>query len=183
MNYPGFSGVPGWCPEHKADRLAMHSKSAKVCCEIGVFCGQSFFAMALGNVDAEMIAIDPWSEQEAAQDVAPGAEKAYDWENVYDTFLKNLNMYKVGDRTMVLRMPSMLAAEFVVEPIDLLSLDGNHDTVKVLQDVKTWLPKVRKGGVIVLDDTNWGSVKPAAEWLKERCGECREFETWSEFRV
>jgi len=183
MNYPGFSGVRGWCSERKADRLAMHSKNAKLCVEIGVFCGQSFFAMALGNVETQLVAIDPWSEQEAAQEVAPGAEKAFDWEEIYQTFEKNLARYRVADRTKVLRMPAAVAVDFVDSSIDLLHIDGNHDPVKVMADVKAWVPKVRKGGIVVLDDVNWESVAPAVEWLKANTSEYRDFGTWGEARV
>lgn len=183
MSYPGFSSIKGWCPEQKADRLAVLAGQSALCVEIGVFGGQSFFAMAWGNPKARLVAIDPWSAPEAAQECAPGAEAAYDWDGIYTEFIENLHRFTAHERTLVLRMTSEQAIHFIHEPIDLLSIDANHDTAKVMWDVQHWLPRMRKGGVIVMDDTNWQSVKPAAEWLKEHCESYEDFGTWAEAMV
>ena len=183
MSYPGFSSLKGWCPAQKADRLAILAGQSSLCVEIGVFGGQSFFAMAWGNPKAKLVAIDPWTSAEAAQDCAPGAEAAYQWDDIYTGFIENLHRFAAYERTLVLRMTSEQALPFIQEPIDLLHLDGNHDEGKALFDVQNWLPRVRKGGVIVMDDVDWGSVKPAAEWLKERCESYEDFGTWAEARV
>ena len=183
MSYPGFSSLRGWCPAQKADRLAVLAGQSALCVEIGVFGGQSFFAMAWGNPKAKLVAIDPWSEPEAAQECAPGAEKLVDWDMIYSEFLNALNRYMAHNRTLVLRMTSEKAIHFIHEPIDLLHIDSNHDTDKVMWDAQHWLPKVRKGGVIVMDDVDWPSVTPAADWLKEHCDSYDDFGTWAEARI
>jgi predicted O-methyltransferase YrrM len=183
MPYPGFSSLSGWCPAQKADRLAILAGQSSLCVEIGVFGGQSFFAMAWGNPKAKLVAIDPWTAAEAAQDCAPGAEEAYYWDGLHAEFIENLHRFTAHGRTTVLRMTSELALNFVQEPIDLLHIDANHDADKVMWDVKNWLPRVRKGGVIVMDDCNWKTVAPAAEWLKEHSESYEDFGTWAEARV
>jgi predicted O-methyltransferase YrrM len=183
VSYPGFSTLSGWCPAQKADRLAVLAGQSALCVEIGVFGGQSFFAMAWGNPKARLIAIDPWTAAEAAQECAPGAEEAYYWDGLHAEFIENLHRFTAHGRTTVLRMTSELALNFVQEPIDLLHIDGNHSENKALFDVKNWLPKMRKGGVIVMDDVNWQSVKLAAEWLKEHSESYEDFGTWAEARV
>jgi predicted O-methyltransferase YrrM len=183
VSYPGFSTLSGWCPAQKADRLAVLAGQSALCVEIGVFGGQSFFAMAWGNPKARLIAIDPWTAADAAQDCAPGAEEAYYWDGLHAEFIENLHRFTAHGRTTVLRMTSELALNFVQEPIDLLHIDANHDADKVMWDVKNWFPRVRKGGVIVMDDVNWQSVKLAAEWLKEHSESYEDFGTWAEARV
>jgi len=50
----------------------------------------------------------------------------------------------------------------------LVHIDGNHDTEFVLKDVLNYVPLVKKGGIILLDDISWDSVKPAMEAINIR---------------
>jgi hypothetical protein len=50
----------------------------------------------------------------------------------------------------------------------MLHVDGNHDTKHVLEDVDLYLPLVRNGGFVVIDDIDWDSVKPVFDQLKEK---------------
>lgn len=183
MTYPGFDKIIGWCPAAKADRLESAAKNARVVVEIGVFGGQSFFAMGWSNPKAKLYAIDPWTAADAVQIVAPDAEKAFNWDDIYQTFLQDLKRYGLERQTTVLRIPSDLAITFIREAVDLLHIDGNHDAERVMSDVQTWLPKMAEGGMIVLDDVNWPSVAPAADWLRNRCKSSVAFATWEEFKV
>lgn len=46
--------------------------------------------------------------------------------------------------------------------IDFLMIDGDHDPVAVERDVRNWLPKMKKGGVIAGDDAYLPEIFQAA---------------------
>lgn len=184
MVYPGFETVRGWCPAVKAERLEALAKSAKVCVEVGVFGGQSFFAMGYGSLTAQLFAIDPWQMLEAQQKCAAKVEERFDWEQVYRGFVADVETFGLTARTVILRMTSRKAVEqFADKSICLLHIDGNHDEDKVILDVVNWLPKVKRRGTIVLDDVDWPSVRPAFEFLNNACRLIQNYGTWAEFRV
>ena len=58
---------------------------------------------------------------------------------------------------------------FEDDSIDLIHVDGNHTKEIALSDVSNYWPKVRPGGYMIADDTNWESLRPALEWL-DGCG-------------
>lgn len=49
----------------------------------------------------------------------------------------------------------------------MLHIDGNHDTKYVMEDVELFLPLLKPNSIVVMDDIDWDSVKPAYEKLKE----------------
>ena len=58
---------------------------------------------------------------------------------------------------------------FADESIDILHVDGNHTQDIALGDVQMYLPKVKKGGYIWLDDANWETTHLAREFLFANC--------------
>ena len=44
------------------------------------------------------------------------------------------------------------------ESIDVLHIDGNHDEEYVTKDILFYLPLVKKGGYIIMDDITWPGV-------------------------
>jgi predicted O-methyltransferase YrrM len=65
-------------------------------------------------------------------------------------------------------MPSNRASDQVEGPLDLVHIDGNHDYVRCADDLARWLPKLRAGGVLVLDDTSWDTIHPQYLELQQR---------------
>ena len=64
---------------------------------------------------------------------------------------------------------------------DILHIDGNHSEATSLYDVKKWTPLVKPGGLIIFDDTTWGTTGRAVQWLDENCcklGEYHEDNDW-----
>ena len=53
------------------------------------------------------------------------------------------------------------AATFADGSLDLVFVDGCHETEAVIHDIELWLPKLRPGGVIAGDDYTWPSVRSA----------------------
>ena len=88
------------------------------------------------------------------------------YQNVIDLGLE----LKLDDCSKIIRERSSSAVRhFQANSIDMLHIDGNHDTQYVMEDIDLYFPLVRDGGFIVVDDINWNSVRPAYEKLQELC--------------
>jgi predicted O-methyltransferase YrrM len=64
-------------------------------------------------------------------------------------------------------MPSADAADLIEPGIGLLHIDGNHDYAKLRSDIEKYLPKLRPGGYLVLDDIGWPTIQPQYDELKK----------------
>ncbi len=72
------------------------------------------------------------------------------------------------DHSQLLRARSEeVAADFADRPIDLLHVDGNHDRAAVTRDIELFLPHMKPGGILVMDDIAWPSVRPLFEQLRD----------------
>jgi len=65
-------------------------------------------------------------------------------------------------------MPSADAAKLIEPGIGLLHIDGNHDYAKLRSDIEKYLPKLKPGGYLIVDDIAWPSIRPQYEELKKR---------------
>lgn len=170
----------GWCTKEKAFHfidLILEVKP-ELCVEIGVFGGRSLFpvASALKFLNRGMvIGIDPWSKEEIIPYFDPVKDLAHiNWWNkinmdqIYYGCLSMLSQHKLEDYTMILRTTSEMAAP-AIGSIDILYMDGNHTEAASIQDVKLYLPKVRSGGYIWLNDSLWSSLQSAIDLLFESC--------------
>ena len=171
----------GGCSAAKALALAdlMIQFDVRDAIEIGVYRGRSLLPVAevlrlrgAGRV----IGIDPWSVSEALQreDHELGAAvnefaRAHPWEDTYRGVLERIERHGLGAHCELLRMTSEAAAGQIPErSVGLVHIDGNHDPAAVAADVALYEPKLRPGGLLVLDDASWGSVRPILETLRAR---------------
>jgi len=170
----------GWCSEEKALNfidLVLEVKPA-VCVDIGAFGGKSVLpvASALKFLDkGVVIAIDPWDKIEALKHFEPTDDPRHlewwgkvDFNSIYRGFAQMLQRNNLGKYCKVMKMTSEKAAPYI-ETIDILYLDGNHAEKMVTQDVQLYLPKIRSGGYIWLNDSTWTAMQPAIELLMESC--------------
>ena len=118
----------------------------RVIVEIGVFTGRTSKRLRKGFPEAQLILIDPWQ-------YIPGL-KGYIytqintqplWDGVYK---KLCNRFAKSANTVVLRCSSLRAAKIVQDNIDIVFIDGAHDYQNVKADIKAWLPKLRRPGLI-----------------------------------
>ena len=164
--------LEGWCPDHKARQMCMHALTVKpsVVVEIGVFGGKSLVPLAIAcrkNGTGKVYAIDPW-EAEAALEHYPENDPNRNWwsqvnlDKVYRQFDEYLHRNDLLPWVRVIReRAEAVSWAFHDRPIDILHIDGNHSTETACRDVRLWLPLVRPGGWIWMDDVNWDTVKPA----------------------
>ncbi|MBS1675768.1 MAG: class I SAM-dependent methyltransferase [Actinobacteria bacterium] len=140
--------------------------------EIGVYRGRLFLPLArlmFWLQRGEMVGIDPWSAEAAVQHEAalPGIDlvewpATIDWAGMHADVQRHIERLGIGERARLIPQRSEdvdLAAEFGDAPIDLLHIDGNHDREAVRQDLDRFLPYMREGSILVMDDIGWPSVR------------------------
>ncbi len=145
--------------------------------EIGVYRGRLLLPLALTAKSrglGEIIGIDPYSAQAAEQHdehACPFDLKTWphgvDWDGLYAQVNRTIANHHLERWCRVLRARSEESArEFQTGAIDLLHIDGNHDRASVMRDAELYVPKVKIGGYVVLDDTSWASVWPVYRQLQ-----------------
>lgn len=117
--------------------------------ELGTHYGCSYFTFAQAIKDFKMesvlYGIDTWEGDDYTKN---------DYhDDVFHTFKETLDKYYDVERCLYLRTNFDNALkEFADASIDLLHIDGSHNYDDVRHDFESWLPKVKKDGVIFLHD-------------------------------
>lgn len=86
--------------------------------------------------------------------------------NSYRTFLnKNhenleniIKKYNLERIKIIKNYSANVANKFEDEQICLLHIDGSHDSISVYQDLNNFHKKIKKNGIIIIDDYDWKSV-------------------------
>jgi predicted O-methyltransferase YrrM len=96
--------------------------------------------------EATVTTVDPWA-------VVPGAPAdnpyaSMDFARIEAEFWQRTKPF--GERVRHLRMTSVEASSLVAgePPFDLVFIDADHHHEFVLQDIDSWRPRVRPGGVL-----------------------------------
>ncbi len=145
--------------------------------EIGVYRGRLLLPLALTAMSqgaGEVIGIDPYTAQAAEQHDEHASPldletwpHGIDWDGLYAQVNLAIANHGLERWCRVLRTRSEDSArKFSAGAIDLLHIDGNHDHASVIRDVELYVPKVKIGGYVVLDDTSWASVWPVYRQLQ-----------------
>ena len=177
-----INSLEGWCTVEKALNfidLVLEVKP-KVCVELGVFGGKSLYpvAAALKLLDngSSVIGVDPWDRFECIKYYDPVKDEAsLRWwgklniDFIYSSYLHMLKRFDLEPYVDTIRSTSE-EAEPQIENIDIIHMDGNHSRLVSSLDVILYLPKVRKGGYIWMNDATWADRAEAVELLKEGCG-------------
>ncbi len=151
--------------------------SFKTFVEIGVYKGRSLFSVAqrLRQTGGLAIGIDPYladsfRETDLDDTIKKAVDEAADtihFPSLFAQVLQTRRELGLEDVVRILRMTDKEAYEPLKRDlgsgIDLLHIDGNHDTAFVDYDASHYIPLVRAGGIIVFDDTNWPSVRGVYE--------------------
>jgi hypothetical protein len=147
--------------------------------EIGVYRGRFLLPIAETlrfRGAGRVIGIDPWSVAEAVQrddhEVGPAVNdfvREHPWEDTYKSLLTRIDKHDLAGHVELMRTTSRDAAERIPDrSVGLVHVDGNHDPDAVRLDVRLYEPKLRPGGLLVLDDTLWASVQPVIADLRAR---------------
>ena len=121
----------------------LNGKSDLVGIEIGSYAGESAEMFLESKAFLKLYCIDPWKEHYDPKDAAGengGIHMAEEFFN--KRFEGNHVIIKVKF------MSSEVVDMFGDESIDFVYIDGNHTYNAVKEDIKNYLPKVKKGGII-----------------------------------
>lgn len=187
----------GWCPKEKGEKLyeIVKSMNAKLVVELGVFGGRSFIPMALGLKDAvskdavKIIGVDPWSKTASTEFYDPNDPNYVWWskldhEHIFKCFLNSLKTYHVENISHYIRKTSSECVDsFEHESIDVLHQDANHSEHTSCEEVETYTPKVKPGGIWIMDDTDWATTSKAQLLLIQKGFELVEDHTsWKVYK-
>jgi hypothetical protein len=148
----------------------------KVYVEIGIFSGASLFpaALALKLIgEGTLLGIDPWDHEESVKYFDPITDikrikdwKKYNIDTLYGTYIQCLKDYELEVYVQTIKKPSFEAIK-EIDFIDILHIDGNFGGDMPLRDVQLYLPKVKSGGYIWLNDAIY--QQSAREALLQSC--------------
>lgn len=134
--------------------------------EIGVYKGKFTAALAKRAPNMKIYAIDAWTSYDGYNDYCKEdlENEAY-WETVRKTHDKpNVKLIK-GWSTDV-------AKNFADNSLDYIFIDANHQYEFVVEDLKAWVPKVKKGGIVMGHDyfkmtkLNFGVIPAVNGWVE-----------------
>lgn len=151
--------------------LNLHSRQGffdkAIMVEIGTWLGKSTCYMAelikQNNYKIKFYGVDTFLGEVNATDQQDIIKK--EGGSIYKRFLMNMKECGVRDFVTPLQLTSDSAAQlFDNESVDFVFLDAEHLYNDVLNDLKIWFPKVKKGGFIAGHDFYEGTqVKLAVE--------------------
>lgn len=125
----------------------------------------------------KLYAVDPYVVYLGVEDTQE------DWDRRFVRAAKTLERHK--GRCVFLRTDSLSASRrFKPETLDWVYIDGRHDYDGVIEDIRSWLPKVKKGGVLVGHDyvssvPRWPEVNDAVDdYFGDRVKTWPEAQTW-----
>ena len=169
--------LEGWCSIDKSKKMAdwiVNHKPNK-CVEIGVFAGRSLIAIALAlkhNQYGKIDGIDPWSAPAALEGKNNIENDQWwgkiDFEHFYFYTINKVKEYGLTNQTAIIKAKSIDAVKNYEDcSLDLVHIDGNHSEETSVLDVNLWAPKVKNGGIIIFDDTDWETTKKAQNKIIE----------------
>jgi predicted O-methyltransferase YrrM len=141
--FAAVKDIDGWLTEEQArllwERAAALPSGARIV-EIGSHHGRSTIVLATAAPEAELVAIDPYEEDEPRP-----ADLV--------RFEQNLERAGVRERVRHVHASSTAALSDVPGEIDLLYIDGAHDVHTADADVRRWGARVREGGTMLIHDS------------------------------
>jgi predicted O-methyltransferase YrrM len=167
--------------------------NAQLCVEIGVFKGSSlmYFAEALEITKGKVIGIDPYTMGSLVNKIPNENLNTYFYDvlfkdqiildNLYDGLIKIINENELKDIVSLIRSKSEdYHTNVEKESIDILHIDGNHDEEYVTKDILFYLPLVKKGGYIIMDDITWpGVINSITNHLEDKSDLLQKYEDFA----
>jgi hypothetical protein len=190
----------GWCDERKAQSIAnlistIQEKVRGV--EIGVFAGRSLFAAAVGcranPHGGRVLGIDSYDAEENLRGVDTPEHRRHWPQHLVDE--AQAAMWSTRDRLGlagfcdVLVGKSVNMADKITEGLNYLHIDGNHSSAGAVLDAELYLPKVKAGGLVLVDDTKPGDkaefldgVMDCVRVVEQSCDLVEDHGNWRAYR-
>ena len=167
-----YKKIYGYISDKEVESLQERVNSLpekSVIVEIGSFMGKSTVAMAevAESRGISIFAIDPFIGSNLREQIivkSKVGEREYKFiedkrtvDEYYDPYIdyqKNIGPFQHVISTLKLR--SEEAVKIWKKPIDMIFIDGDHSYKAVKHDIESWMPFVKKGGVMAFHD--YGNV-------------------------
>ena len=129
--------------------------------EIGSHMGESTMLFASTQLFSEVHALEPFDGDEEFNYLFD-----YEWDYIESEFRTNTRIHK-DIITLHKGYSWELVDKFEDNSMDLIYIDGQHTKQDVTRDLKLYLPKLKKGGIIAGHDYHevWPGVKDAVNKL------------------
>jgi len=115
--------------------------------EIGVCHGVLSESILSNNMDCKLYCVDPYISYSEYEDSCNNEVG----DKLHNEVKKRLHD-KFGDRVKFVRKYSVEGAKEVESDLDFVYIDGNHKYSYVMDDLRSWYPKVKESGIIIMDD-------------------------------
>ena len=122
------------------------------------------------NRNVKFYSVDTWEGSDEEEHIKLIQELKLQGKTLFDEFQENIKSCGVDDVVIPIQSTSILAAEqFEDNSLDFVHIDASHEYEDVLNDIKSWYPKVKPGGMITGDDYLWPGVNKAVnEYFKDK---------------
>lgn len=123
--------------------------------EVGTYYGAnliSVFKSYAAHPESKLYCIDPWLDYENYREY-----KGVNKENIYNTFLKNIENCTDKDRIIINRgFSNEQIPKYEDDFFDIIYIDGNHQPEYALEDAVLSFRKLKIGGIMIFDDYGIG---------------------------
>lgn len=153
------SMIDGWMDPMELYWLADKAVPAKKIIEIGSWKGRSTKAISMATLGT-VFAVDNWSGSISSEDPMSQEIGRMGKGFIRQTCMANLKPEIDAGRVQLLQVDSKDAAAQLAGihgDVDFVFIDGGHDYATVSRDIETYLPFVKKGGIISGHDCIPGS--------------------------
>jgi predicted O-methyltransferase YrrM len=168
-----------WLDLNRAYEMAALILETKpeVVVELGSFKGQSLITQAFAlreNNKGKIYGIDPW-KVEAAIEGSNDPENNEWWSSkidlnqVHQDCMEQVWAHRLDPWVVVIRAASQHVNQLFRCDIDILYIDANHSEEASTRDVENYVPRVRSGGWVWFDDTDWSSTQKALKIMLNTC--------------
>jgi len=149
--------------------------------DIGVYRGRSLVPQAVAHREftgGKAYGVDPWLNAEVSETGNPALREAIDrfidttdFPAIYEEVKALIRRLKLDQNCILVREKSCDAIRYFRREdmrFGLIHIDGNHDSDRVTADVSLYLPRLKRGGFVVMDDVSWDSVTSAYAAVSKR---------------
>jgi len=169
----GIDAVQGWNSTAPTFARVIEEVRPQTIVEVGSWLGASAIHMAkecrriglmpkIYCVDTWLGATEFWTD--AADTEERNLRQRNGYPQVYFDFLSNVVQARMQDIITPIPTTSTIGAKVLRHHgiiADLIYIDGSHDFEDVVQDIRSYAPLVRQGGILFGDDLNWPGVSAA----------------------
>ena len=166
-NFDYWENIPGWFDfQDVYDFAVSQAHDGATFVEIGCFLGRSTAYLgsriALARKKITVYGVDPWLGWNGNRPCS-----------TFAVFLENMVKAGLIDIVVPLRMTSEQAGRlFDDRSVDFCFIDGDHEYEAVREDLRTWFPRIRDGGIIgghdYINDAHPGVKQAVDEFFKDQ---------------